>query len=221
MAGKPVTFHSENIRDTKAREKREVFVNIEQKKTIKQSAEEFQRKFAEAKAHAAESRAKIENPGADEHGVVASHVRKPFPTKLVLKIGLPILILAGIGLAAYLNWPTIYHQFFEVSEAKAQELFATDPQKSIAMYDTLIKQAKTNEEKAKLYLNRVVLFDSPEYASQLFSDARAAEELYPSYTTAAVLKSLEERYGTIEKAEEWAAKLEERQGGEEIPLGNG
>ena len=89
------------------------------------------------------------------------------------------------------------------------------------MYDALIEKAETNKEKASLYLNRVEFLDSPEYVDQLFSDARAAESLYPSYTTAEILMSLEERYGTEEKAEEWSTKLKERQRGEEIPLGNG
>lgn len=220
MESKPVTFHSDNIRDTKAREKREVFVNVEQKKTIKQSAEEFQQKFAAAKAHAAESRAKIENPGADASGVIRSHTRKPFPVKLALKILIPVLILGGAGLAIYLNWGTIYHEFFEVSEERAHELFAKNPKKAISMYDTLIEQAKTNEAKATLYLNRAALLNSPEYGEQALSDAYAADELYPSYSTAEVIIFLEEHYGSEEKAEAWAAKLEERQG-KEIPLGNG
>ena len=220
MADKPVTFHSENIRDTKAHEKREVFVHVEQKKTIKQSAEEFQKKFAAAKAHAAESRAKIENPGADEHGVVASRTRKPFPTKTFLKIFIPVLLLAGAGFAVYHFWPAIHHEFFEVSEARARELFEKNPQKAISMYDTLIEKAKTNEEKATLHLKRIVLLDSPEYAGQAIDDAYAAEELYPSYTTAEIIMSLEERYGSTEKAEEWATKLEEREG-KEVTLSNG
>ena len=223
MADKPVTFHSENIRDTKAHEKREVFVNVEQKKTIKQSAEEFQKKFAAAKAHAAESRAKIENPGADEHGVVASRTRKPFPTKTFLKIFIPVLLLAGAGFAVYHFWPAIHHEFFEVSEARARELIEKDPKRFIEMYDKLIAEAKDEDEKILLLYNRIGMLDQyygSKYASQMLNDAYTANELLPCYETAEQIVWLEEAYGTEAKAEEWRTKLEtlEKEG---LVLGDG
>lgn len=224
MADQPLAFHSDNIHSTKAHEKREVFVKVEEKKTFKQTAEEFQKKFAAAKAHAAESRAKIENPGADASGVIRSHTRRPFPVKTVLKIAIPLLILAGAGLAIYLNWPTIYHEFFEVSEEKATKLLLSDkPAEFIKMYDGLLEKATTPENKAALHLTRAINLEENypgEYTEQCASDIYAAEDLYPSYTTAQAIITFEETYGSKTKAEEWRAKLDERNG-KEIILGNG
>ncbi len=89
-------FHSKDIADTKAKEKRKVFVKVEEKKTLKQSAEEFQKKFAEAKAHAAESRAKIENPGVDANGLVTSHVKKPIAKIILITLIIAAVVAGGI-----------------------------------------------------------------------------------------------------------------------------
>lgn len=220
---KPVVFHSENIKDTKAHEKREVFVKVEEKKTLKQSAEEFQKKFAEAKAHAAESRARIENPGVDENGVVSSRAKKPFPTKLVLKIGIPVLILTGVGLAIYLNWGAIHHEFFEVSEARANELLKSNPEKFISIYSQLIEQSTNDDDKVELLFDRISILESSygdKFASQMLKDAHAAYEIIPCYETAQQIVSLEEKYGSPEEASEWKAKLEtlDKEG---LILGNG
>lgn len=220
---KPVAFHSGDISGTKAHEKREVFVHVEEKKTIKQTAAEFQKKFADAKAHAAETRAKIENPGADANGVIRSHGHKAFPTKLVLKIAIPIFILAGIGLAVYLNWGAIYHEFFEVSTERATDFLDSNPQRFIEMYDQLIAESDSDEEKVSLLFLRMGLLESHHgetFAQQILKDAYQADEIWPCYETAERIVTAEETYGSSATAEEWKAKLETRERGGLI-LGNG
>jgi len=222
-------FHSKNIADTKAHEKREVFVNVEQKKTIKQSAEEFQRKFAAAKAHAAESRAKIENPGADANGVIRSHVRRPFPTKLALKIGIPVLLLAGAGLAIYLNWPAIYHEFFEVSEEKANELLSKNLPKAIEIYDKLLVEQTDQKTKAFKYLaysEKIEESCSPECSTETLAKIKeyitASESLNPTYASANLMYSYELNYGDSNVASEWEEKMNVRQASDKTGgLGNG
>lgn len=223
MASDPVVFHSDNIRDTKAREKREVFVKVEEKKTLKQSAAEFQQKFAAAKAHAAESRAKIENPGADEHGVIRSAKRINIPWRKVVKFAIPVVVLAGIGLAVYLNWGAIHHEFFEVSEQRAKEFVESDPQRYIEMYDKLIDEAKSEDEKVELLFNRIATLDGAygsQYAEQILNDAYKAYEILPCYETILQIIETENKYGSPEKASEWSAKLDssEKEG---LILGNG
>lgn len=216
-------FHSKNIADTKAKEKREIFVKVEEKKTIKQSAEEFQKKFAEAKAHAAESRARIENPGADEHGVIRSRQRFNINWRKVLKIFIPLVIIAGLALAVYLNWGAIHHEFFEVSRERAAELVRSNPGRAISMYDELIKQTTNEDSKIDLLYERMGLlsgYHADDYADQILADAYAAYEILPCYETASVIVETEENYGSTITAEEWRAKLEtlEREG---LILGNG
>jgi len=218
---KPLVFHSQNIADTKAKEKREVFTKVEEKKTLKQSAEEFQKKFADAKAHAAESRARIENPGADANGVIRSHKRFNINWKLVRRITIPVIIIAGLAAAVYFNWGAIHHEFFEVSESRAQEFLPDNPERFIAMYDKLIEQETVAEEKARLLLTRAISLDA-EHTQQIRSDVYAAEELYPSLTTAETIIWYEENYGSEAAVIEWTAQLTEReQEGKEITLGNG
>lgn len=221
---KPLAFHSDNIADTKSKTKREVFVNVEQKKTIKQSAAEFQKKFAEAKTHAAESRAKIENPGADENGVIHSRTPFVFPWKAVIKILIPLAILGIAGFFIYQNWSTINYYLFEVSERRANDFIDKDPARYIKMYDQLIANAKTAEKKAELYLIRAInLEDShgEKYISQVKSDLYAADEVYPSYTTANLILEFEEKHGSATAVEEWRNKLAERDKERIIELGNG
>ena len=220
---KPLVFHSQNIADTKAKEKREVFTKVEEKKTFKQSAEEFQKKFAEAKAHAAESRARIENPGADANGVIRSHKRFNINWKLVRRITIPVIIVAGLAAAVYFNWGAIHHEFFEVSESRAQEFLPDNPERFIAMYDKIIDEAETEDSKIELLFNRVAILDSTygsQFSKQILNDSYRAYEILPCYETALQSIEKEEKYGTTEKASEWSAKLEtlEREG---LILGNG
>ena len=218
-----VEFHSKNIADTKAKEKREIFVKVEEKKTIKQSAEEFQKKFAEAKAHAAESRARIENPGADEKGVIRSHQRLNINWRKVFKVLIPLVIIGGLALAVYLNWGAIHHEFFEVSRERAAELVRSNPGRAISMYDELIKQTTNEDSKIDLLYERMALLSSrhaDSYTDQILADAYAAYEILPCYETASVIVETEESYGSTTAAEEWRTKLETLEP-EGLILGNG
>lgn len=218
---KPVVFHSSNIADTKAKEKREVFVKVEEKKTLKQSAEEFQRKFAEAKAHAAESRAKIENPGVDASGVIRSHTRKPFPVKLALKILIPVLILGGAGLAVYLNWGTIHHEFFEVSEARAYELLSSNPERAISMFEKVLAEetdSKKKESKSIIYAHKfldICLGENGYSCSNTELEAirkfaEIAESITPSYQSATLMMDYYSAKGDQSNLDAWSEKAGER-----------
>lgn len=229
---KPVVFHSENIKDTKAHEKREVFVKVEEKKTLKQSAEEFQKKFAEAKAHAAESRARIENPGVDENSVVSSRTKKPFPTKLVLKIGIPVLILAGVGLAIYLNWGAIHHEFFEVSEARAYELLPKDPVRAASMFKKVLSEKtepKAKGQKGVWYANQILntcrdesgFNCSAELVKEVIKIAIIAEESSPTYLSADILETCYTAIGDEPEAKNWHNNAENRYEEGEDNLGEG
>ena len=184
---KPLVFHSQNIADTKAKEKREVFTKVEEKKTLKQSAEEFQKKFTEAKAHAAESRARIENPGADANGVIRSHTRFDINWKLVRCIAIPVIIIVGIAAAVCFNWGVIYHEFFEVSESRALEFLPDNPERFISMYDNLIEQETDQEKKAELILEKGIYLEhntSGEYIELIMQEAYKADSLLPCQETA-------------------------------------
>lgn len=220
---KPLSFHSDNIAGTKAKEKREVFVKVEEKKTLKQSAEEFQKKFAEAKAHIAETRAKIENPGADANGVIRSRAAFTIPWKTIFKILIPLAILATADYLIYSNWSTINYYLFEVSETRANDFIDKDPERYIKMYGQLIANAKTAEEKARLHLARAISLEDShpgKYISQIKTDLYDAEEAYSSCTTASHIADFEDKYGSTTAAAEWRDKLAECEG-KELTLGNG
>lgn len=214
----PVAFHSSNISDTKAREKREVFVKVEEKKTLRQSAEEFQKKFAEAKAHAAESRAKIENPGADERGVIRSRQRFSLPWKKIIKTIVIIIIVAGLGIGGYLAYPAIKERFTPTVEKAVAAAAAGKCQESIQNYQGVIDSASSATTKADLLQSRIMtLFQNchDQSSSQILKDAYAAEELSPSAKTAYTIWFMESEYGDAAKAEEWRVKSEERGGSTE------
>ena len=218
-----ITFHSGDISRTKAKEKREIFTKVEEKKTLKQSAEEFQKKFAEAKTQAAESRARIENPGADESGMIRSHKRFNINWKLVRRIAIPVVIGAGLAAAVYFNWGAINHEFFEVSESRAQEFLPDNPDRFIGMYDELISNAESTDEKVELLFKRIAMLDSSyggQYTTQMLTDAYKAYEILPCYETGAQIVESENKYGSTDKASEWTVKLDslEKEG---LILGNG
>lgn len=221
MADQPLAFHSDNIHSTKAHEKREVFVKVEEKKTFKQTAEEFQKKFAAAKAHAAESRAKIENPGADANGVIRSHTRRPFPWKLVVFVVILIALGAG-GYFAYKSyWPTIYSKYFDYSIENAYKLLKTDYARSIKIIEHNISKETDNEVKANLMLTKADMLDSgcgAECSTQILDSVYLAEETSPNYMTAGYIIDYETKYGSEEEAKKWEAIILTR---EEKPYGNG
>jgi len=128
---KEVTFDSGNLANTKAKEKREIFVNVGQKKTIKQSAEEFQRKFAAA-------RDRVANQGANANGEIKS--KKPIPKKPFV-IALIIIIL---GAGGYLAYPTI-KSYFTPTKEKAYKLLQENPRKGVDYYYRLYTK-ESNEE---------------------------------------------------------------------------
>lgn len=215
------TFHSQNIADTKAREKREVFVHVEEKKTIKQSAEEFQKKFAEARAHAAESRAKIENPGADANGIVASREHRFSPAK-ILKIFILVVILGIIGLVVYLNWDTIYQKFFEASEEKAMSLLADNPEDAGAMFVRIVNKASDPEQKeanslwyAQRLLNLCLVGDEYHCSNQVLEEMRKlaeiAENISPSSKSAIFMANYYRAKNDTTNFELWYQRAQERQ----------
>ena len=218
---KPVVFHSGNIADTKAKEKREIFVKVEEKKTLKQSAEEFQKKFAEAKAHAAESRAKIENPGADANGVIRSGKSVNINWKLVRKIAIPAVILGGIGLAVYLNWGAIYHEFFEVSEERAYELLGSDPERAATMFESIIvneADSSTRAKKSIWYADNLFKSCSSEEGMNcsgkiletIFKLSEISENASPSRLSALYMSTYYAQKGNTTEAEKWTATAESR-----------
>lgn len=213
---KPLAFHSGNIADTKSKTKREVFVNVEQKKTIKQSAAEFQKKFAEAKAHAAESRAKIENPGADENGVIRSRIPFVFPWKATIIC----LVIIGLGIGIYLAYPTIAYHLMP-SEQRGFEILLQDKTAGIEYLTKLADRQTTANAKATILVN------TGEYLLEKYDDAGEdirqlaykAEKLAPSIDTAVLIWRYQQTYGTEEEATNWLQIIEERGGN--IYGGNG
>ena len=199
-AKKDVTFHSDDLSNTKAKEKREVF-NVQQKKTIKQSAEEFQRKFTAAKNRAA-------NPGPDTNGVIKSKKlisKKPF---------IICFIILALGIGGYFAYPVV-RNYFELTPEKANMELEKNPEKFISMYNKLISQTDDPKEKASLLIDRAFLLTEQyekEYFSKALEDAYQADSLYPSMTTAALIAELEQKFGSEEKAKEWEEKILERDG---------
>jgi len=200
---KEVTFDSGNLANTKAKEKREIFVNVGQKSR-------FGRFTAKNKQ---------ENNNTNFNG----KPKKPFPTKKVVKLCIPIIFVLAIGAAIYLNWSTIYYNLFEVSETRSRDFLENDPKKFISVYDAMIKQTEDNEEKAILYLERANKLEEAhpgEYVEQYRNDVYAAEGIYPTYTTAEYIIRFEETYGSETTAEEWRTELSKRKKGEEIIVGD-
>lgn len=208
-----ISFNSEKLMNTKAKEKREIFVNVENKKSLKENAEEFQKKFMRLKNRANESN-KTE---------VAPKEKKPFPVKKLLKILIPLILIIAAGIAVYANWDYINYNLFEVSEKRAKDFIKDNPNRYISIYDSLINKTNNPEEKSTLLLTKVSMLEGNhpgEFAEQCLKDVYQAEELYPSYTSAELIINMESKYGSEATAEEWKAKLSGREG-KVLVLGDG
>ena len=194
-----MSFNSEKLMSTKAKEKREIFVNVENKRTLKENAEEFQKKFMKLKNRANET----------DKTVAAPKEKKPFPVKKFLKIFLPLILLLAAGIAIYVNWDYINYNLFEVSEKRAKDFIKDNPNRYISIYDSLIKKTNDPEEKSTLLLTKVSMLEEEhpgEFAEQCLKDVYQAEELYQSYTSAELIIDMESKYGSEATAEEWRAK---------------
>ncbi|MBR3320045.1 hypothetical protein IKG20_01950 [Candidatus Saccharibacteria bacterium] len=204
-----VEFHSKNIAETKAKKDREVFVNVQEKKTIRQSAEEFQKKFAEAKAHASESRAKIENPGADENGVIRTHKQKTNWKPIIA-----VLIIIIIGITAYYVYPLIDKALTPTFE-EAYELIKTDYEKGFNAYQKIINHSKDKSEKSDALARRsyaIIQVCDGKCLNQIKSDANEAEKISPSPNTAWLWHIIEYRYGSEDESENWIKTANSRGG---------
>lgn len=215
MPQKPVSFHSDNIGQSKAHEKREVFVNVVEKRSVKQTAEEFQKKFANAKSHAAESRRKIQ-----ANGLIPERIKKKFPLKKVLLIGIPVLALGIGGFVVYQNWDEIYYKYFEVSREKTVSfLKANDKSTFETEFTKLVNKAPDATEKSLLYVWKAEVLNAycgEPCSKEILESAHKSEETFQSKNSALVIYKYEKLYGDESKASEWLEKSESREnyGGE-------
>ncbi len=212
---KPVSFRSENLNQTKAYEKREVFVNVQEKKTAKTLVNDFQKKFAYAKSHTEETKAKIQNPNGE------AQQKKPFPTKKVLKISIPIAILLVIGIVVYMNWRTIYSNYFEISKEKALTLLKSGDKSGFEEHFTkLTSKAKDDKEKSFLYVWKAGILDAycgSDCSAEILETAHESEEIIPSKDSALVIYQFETKYGDETEAQKWLEKSMDRESiGEEV-----
>ena len=209
-SGQGINFHSNNIASTKAKEKREIFVNVKQERSIENSVKSIQQKYSEIKTTAKNTietqKKKIDN-------------QKKKKIKKIIIIILAVMLLGGGGYLAYY----LIKESQSVSSEKADNYLTTDPDKFISMYEQLIANTNSSEEKVDLLITRINAFRytyGEEYAEQMLKDAYRAHEIYPSYTTANMIVELEHEYGSEEKANEWREKLNEYRG-IEINISNG
>ncbi|MBR3131219.1 hypothetical protein IKG31_01460 [Candidatus Saccharibacteria bacterium] len=210
-----INFHSENIANTKAKEKREIFINVQQERPLERGVKSIQQKYDEIRTSARDAIA------SQKERIV--EVKKRGNNYNIKKIIIIILIITALGAGSYLIYRYLIKDDQPSTYNTVSEYLATDPEKFISTYDQLIDKASSSIEKIDLLFARINALRytyGEEYAEQMLQDAYRAHEIYPSYTTAKMIIELEQEYGTDEKAKEWQNKLNEYRG-IEIYISNG
>lgn len=100
--------------------------------------------------------------------------------------------------------------FYEdVSEIEKEEELEAGADELIGYMDELIENAKSNEEKADLYLERAAdlynmqMNEEGDFAEMILSDARKAEELFPTIQSALDLYTYESEFGNPDEANKY------------------
>ncbi|MBQ3261051.1 hypothetical protein IJH29_00070 [Candidatus Saccharibacteria bacterium] len=203
---KPV-FHSDNLSETKAKEKRAVFVNVVETKTKQEQLAEVKAKLKTRFTTLKDWLTKVLTPKNAHLGTVTAgqHItsKPPFPLKrfLIIVISAATLIVLGIIFVPKAA------KLLEISPENAAKQLYEHPRLGIWLYDQLISRATTSEEKANYYLTRAsnLTKDNPQNCpkNQILNDFYKYDELTATAESAYQVYGIESFFGNTEAAEEW------------------
>ncbi len=203
----PINFRSENIANSKAKEKRDAFVNVQPERTIEKSVESIQQKYDNLKTNTKEAIIESRKETSD-------NPKKKINVHIIKKIIIYILTFTALSVGGYYVYYLIKDSQ-TITPLKASSYLKTNPDKFISMYDKMIDENSQAEIKVGLLFERIneLRYNcGKEYAKQILEDAYMAHEIYPSYTTVNMLIEVEQEYGSGEKAKEWQDKLNDYRG---------
>ena len=182
-------FHSSNLADTKAYEKREVFTNVEKENSFKSSLKSLKSRF---ETEISEKLTKPVKP------IKKAHHEKP-PIKRIAIFISCLIVVTGLVITGIHLYPIIKAKF-EISEEKALSMSSEKPDEAINMLKKIIEETDDIEEKAGLYLQIAYILEENGQINEALRYAYDAHDLFPSYTTAIRISELESVLGNESNA---------------------
>ena len=199
----PLTFHSGNIQDTKAKEKRAVFLKVEEESGLKLAAKNFNKKLATGLDNVKATLNKpIDRP--------KDHPQKLISKKFIFGALAVVILVAAGGLAYYLIKNPQLTDPSLAAYLKMQEDFDA----GYDAFQKLIVSASSPQQESELLVKRgyaAYKLCGKSCAEMIAADILDAEDTSPSADSALLYYYLESSYGSMNDAEQWL-KLSQSRG---------